>query len=70
MQAIGMFDKYVRSQLDCWSRSFPILDWGWHYRRECLAGDLTAGIVVGTVLIPQAMAPQKNLQIAIANITK
>ncbi len=42
--------------LDRWSRFFPILDWGLHYRREYLAGDLTAGIVVGTVLIPQAMA--------------
>ncbi|GET37810.1 SulP family inorganic anion transporter [Microseira wollei] len=39
-----------------WSRFFPILDWGLHYQREYLAGDLTAGIVVGTVLIPQAMA--------------
>lgn len=39
-----------------WSHFFPILDWGLHYRREYLAGDLTAGIVVGTVLIPQAMA--------------
>lgn len=52
--------QVVRSQqptgLDRWSRFFPILDWGLHYRREYLAGDLTAGIVVGTVLIPQAMA--------------
>ncbi|HEY9835119.1 MAG TPA: solute carrier family 26 protein [Stenomitos sp.] len=39
-----------------WSRFFPILDWGLQYRREYLAGDLTAGIIVGTVLIPQAMA--------------
>lgn len=39
-----------------WSHFFPILDWGLHYRREYLAGDLTAGIIVGTVLIPQAMA--------------
>ncbi|MFB2836091.1 SulP family inorganic anion transporter [Floridanema evergladense] len=50
----------VRSQqqkwLDNWSRFVPILDWGLHYQREYLAGDLTAGIVVGTVLIPQAMA--------------
>ncbi len=50
----------LRSQnqtwLNRWSRFFPILDWGLHYQREYLAGDLTAGIVVGTLLIPQAMA--------------
>jgi sulfate permease, SulP family len=50
----------LRSQdqtwLERWSRFFPILDWGLHYQREYLAGDLTAGIVVGTLLIPQAMA--------------
>lgn len=42
--------------LDRWSHFFPILDWGLNYQREHLPGDLTAGIVVGTVLIPQAMA--------------
>lgn len=58
-----MFDKKTmveRSQkqkwLDQWSSFIPILDWGLHYRREYLVGDITAGIVVGTVLIPQAMA--------------
>jgi SulP family sulfate permease len=39
-----------------WTKIFPILDWSLHYQRKYLAGDLTAGIVVGTVLIPQAMA--------------
>ena len=42
--------------LDRWSSFLPILDWGLNYRREYLVGDITAGIVVGTVLIPQAMA--------------
>jgi sulfate permease, SulP family len=58
-----MFDKKTmveRSQkqkwLDQWSSFLPILDWGLHYRRDYLVGDITAGIVVGTVLIPQAMA--------------
>ena len=58
-----MFDQKImggRSQqqkwLDRWSRFLPILDWGLHYQREYILGDLTAGIVVGTVLIPQAMA--------------
>ncbi|HEY9853817.1 MAG TPA: solute carrier family 26 protein [Leptolyngbyaceae cyanobacterium] len=58
-----MFDKkriFTRSQkqtwLDRWSNFFPILDWGLHYQQQYFPGDLTAGIVVGTVLIPQAMA--------------
>ncbi len=46
----------IPNQFHRWSHFFPILDWGLHYRQEYLAGDLTAGIVVGTVLIPQAMA--------------
>ncbi|MFB2983656.1 SulP family inorganic anion transporter [Microseira sp. BLCC-F43] len=48
--------SHDQTWLACWSRFFPILDWGLHYQREYLAGDLTAGIVVGTLLIPQAMA--------------
>ena len=58
-----MFDQKImggrlqqQKWLDRWSRFLPILDWGLHYQREYLLGDLTAGIVVGTVLIPQAMA--------------
>lgn len=58
-----MFDKNTmvgrsRQQkwLDRWSHFLPILDWGLHYQPAHLPGDLTAGIVVGTVLIPQAMA--------------
>lgn len=55
-----MFNEKARSHqqhnLDRWSRFFPILDWGLHYQRQDLAGDITAGIVVGSVLIPQAMA--------------
>jgi SulP family sulfate permease len=38
------------------SQYLPILDWGLHYRREYLAGDLTAGIIVASLLIPQGMA--------------
>jgi sulfate permease, SulP family len=58
-----MFDKkrqVMRSQyqtgLHRWNRFFPILDWGLHYRQEYLAGDLTAGIIVASLLIPQGMA--------------
>ncbi|MBW4496636.1 MAG: solute carrier family 26 protein [Oscillatoria princeps RMCB-10] len=38
------------------SRYFPILTWGLHYRREYLLGDVTAGIIVASLLIPQGMA--------------
>lgn len=38
------------------SQSLPILDWGLHYRHEYFAGDLTAGIIVASLLIPQGMA--------------
>jgi sulfate permease, SulP family len=38
------------------SQYLPILDWGLHYRREYLAGDLTAGVIVASLLIPQGMA--------------
>lgn len=34
----------------------PILNWGLHYRREYLVGDITAGIIVASLLIPQGMA--------------
>lgn len=58
-----MFGKIMqieRSQtqnwIEKWSRFLPILDWGLHYQKENLAGDITAGIIVGSVLVPQAMA--------------
>jgi SulP family sulfate permease len=35
---------------------FPILDWGLNYKRDHLTGDLTAGIIVASLLIPQGMA--------------
>jgi SulP family sulfate permease len=35
---------------------FPILDWLPNYRREYLKPDITAGMVVAVLLIPQAMA--------------
>lgn len=38
------------------SEYLPILNWGLNYRREDLAGDFTAGIIVASLLIPQGMA--------------
>ena len=35
---------------------FPILDWLPNYQRSFLGGDLTAGLTVGVLLIPQGMA--------------
>ncbi|MEO0731666.1 MAG: sulfate permease [Bacteroidota bacterium] len=35
---------------------FPALDWLRDYRREWLPGDLSAGLTVGVMLIPQGMA--------------
>ena len=37
-------------------RYLPVLDWGLHYQPAHLAGDLTAGIIVASVLVPQSMA--------------
>ena len=34
----------------------PILDWLPNYRKDFLAGDLSAGLTVGVMLIPQGMA--------------
>jgi sulfate permease, SulP family len=34
----------------------PILQWGFNYKRQFLAGDFTAGIIVASLLIPQAMS--------------
>lgn len=38
------------------SRYLPVLDWGLHYRREDLAGDVIAGVISAIMLIPQSMA--------------
>lgn len=38
------------------SEFFPILKWGGNYRTEDLPGDITAGLIVGSLLIPQGMA--------------
>ncbi|MEZ4886842.1 MAG: solute carrier family 26 protein [Chitinophagales bacterium] len=35
---------------------FPFLDWMFNYKRADLSGDLTAGLTVGVMLIPQGMA--------------
>ncbi len=35
---------------------FPFLDWMLNYKRADLSGDLTAGLTVGVMLIPQGMA--------------
>ncbi|HEY9853474.1 MAG TPA: sulfate permease [Leptolyngbyaceae cyanobacterium] len=37
-------------------RYLPVLNWGLSYRREFLFGDITAAIVVASLLIPQGMA--------------
>ncbi len=37
-------------------RYFPILDWLPRYEKQWLSGDLSAGITVGIMLIPQGMA--------------
>jgi SulP family sulfate permease len=38
------------------SRWVPALQWGVHYRRDDLRPDVTAGLTVGAMLIPQGMA--------------
>lgn len=38
------------------SEYFPILNWGLNYQRQDLSGDITAGIIVASLLIPQGMA--------------
>lgn len=35
---------------------FPILDWLPHYKKDYLKGDISAGLTVGIMLIPQGMA--------------
>jgi SulP family sulfate permease len=38
------------------SAYIPIFNWGFHYQRQDLPGDITAGIIVASLLIPQGMA--------------
>jgi sulfate permease, SulP family len=38
------------------SHYLPVLEWGWHYRREDLVGDVIAGVIAAIMLIPQSMA--------------
>ncbi|WP_199248052.1 SulP family inorganic anion transporter [[Phormidium] sp. ETS-05] len=38
------------------SQYFPIFTWGLHYQRAYIVGDVTAGIIVASLLIPQGMA--------------
>lgn len=37
-------------------RYFPFTDWLFNYRKENLSGDLSAGLTVGVMLVPQGMA--------------
>jgi SulP family sulfate permease len=56
------------------ARHLPFLEWGRHYRRQDLPGDVTAGLVVAVMLVPQGMAyallvglpPQMGLYASIA----
>ena len=42
--------------LDRLARFLPILQWGRHYHRQALAGDLMAAVIVTVLLIPQSLA--------------
>lgn len=37
-------------------RYLPFVDWLFHYDRKNLAGDITAGVIVAIMLVPQSMA--------------
>ncbi len=39
-----------------WKTMFPILNWLPNYKKEDLSGDVSAGLTVGVMLIPQGMA--------------
>ncbi len=52
-----MINKLNRSKWGATlSEYLPILSWGLNYRRQDLSGDITAGIIVASLLIPQGMA--------------
>ena len=51
--AVQKLNSVVRSRA---SRIFPILDWLGNYRRQYLAGDILAGIIVAILAIPEGMA--------------
>ena len=38
------------------SRFLPIIEWGGSYRRSDINGDIAAGLTIGAMLVPQAMA--------------
>ena len=38
------------------SRILPIIEWGGNYRRSDIKGDIAAGLTIGAMLVPQAMA--------------
>ena len=38
------------------SRILPIIEWGGSYRRSDSKGDIAAGLTIGAMLVPQAMA--------------
>ena len=38
------------------ARMLPILEWGRHYNRQALGGDLMAAVIVTILLIPQSLA--------------
>ena len=42
--------------LQRWAKYIPALDWLLHYQSENLVGDIIAGIIVASLLIPQSMA--------------
>ena len=63
-----------RHPVSPWRRYLPVLQWLPQYRRTQLVGDLTAGIIVASLLVPQSMAyallaglpPQVGLYASIA----
>ncbi|TDJ29514.1 MAG: sodium-independent anion transporter, partial [Gammaproteobacteria bacterium] len=46
----------LKTRINNWRRYVPILDVIKHYRREDFPHDLVAGIVVGVITVPQAVA--------------
>ncbi len=47
--------KKIKSGMN-WKKYFPVLEWLPTYSKEQLNGDLSAGLTVGVMLIPQGMA--------------